>query len=45
MCEIVDDKVATKYDLRELEFRLTIRFGGMLAVAVMVLAALITFGK
>lgn len=45
MCEIVDDKMATKHDLRELELRLTIRFGGMLALAVTVLAALITFGK
>lgn len=45
MTEIVDEKMATKQDLRELEYRMTIRFGGMLAAAVAVLAALITFVK
>lgn len=45
MTEIVDDKMAAKQDLRELEYRMTIRFGGMLAAAVAVLAALITFVK
>ena len=39
------DKMATKQDLRELEYRMTIRFGAMLAAAVAVLAALITFVK
>ena len=39
------DKMATKQDLRELEYRMTICFGGMLAAAVAVLAALITFVK
>ena len=43
MTEIVDEKMATKQDLRELEYRLTIRVGSMLAAAVAVLAALITF--
>ena len=38
MRELVDDKMSTKYDLRELELRLAIRLGGMLA-------ALITFSK
>lgn len=42
MTEIVDEKIATKQDLRELEYRLTIRFGSMLAAAVALLAALIT---
>ncbi len=41
MTEIVDDKMATKSDLRELEYRLTIRFGAMMAAAV----AIITFVK
>ncbi|MBQ4567623.1 MAG: DUF1640 domain-containing protein [Desulfovibrio sp.] len=43
--EVVDEKMATKSDLRELEYRLTIRFGTMLAAAVAVLAALITVVK
>ena len=42
MTEIVDEKMATKRDLRELELRMTIRFGSMLCAAVAVLAALIT---
>jgi acid phosphatase family membrane protein YuiD len=43
MTEIVDEKLATKQDLRELELRLTIRVGGMLAASVALLSALITF--
>jgi len=43
--EVVDEKMATKSDLRELEYRLTIRFCTMLAAAVAVLAALITVVK
>ncbi len=45
MTEIVDEKMATKSDLRELEYRLTIRFGTMIAAAVAVLAGIITFVK
>ncbi len=45
MTEIVDEKIATKQDLRVLEYRITILLGGMLAAAVAVLAALITFVK
>ena len=56
MTEIVDERMATKADLREmearlssemqkLEYRLTIRLGAMLAAAVAVLAALVTFTK
>ena len=45
MTEIVDEKIATKQDLRVLEYRITIRLGGMLAAAVSVLSALITFVK
>ena len=47
--EIIEDKLATKQDLRELELRLkydlTIRFGSMLAAAVAVLAVLIVLVK
>ncbi|MBQ9405942.1 MAG: DUF1640 domain-containing protein [Desulfovibrio sp.] len=42
LAEIVDEKMATKRDLRELEYRLIIRFGAMPAAAVALLAALIT---
>ena len=42
MTEMVDEKMATKRDLRELELRMTIRFGSMLCAAVAILAALIT---
>lgn len=45
MTEIVDEKIATKQDLRVPEYRITICLGGMLAAAVAVLAALITFVK
>jgi len=38
--EVIEDKLATKQDLKELEYRLTIRFGSMIAAAVGVLAAL-----
>ena len=38
--EIIEDKLATKQDLRELEYRLTLRFGSMIAAAVALLAAL-----
>ena len=47
MHEVIDDKLATKQDLKRLEerlsYRLTIRFGGMLVAAVLVLAAIIKF--
>ena len=56
MTEIVDERMATKADLREmearlssemqkLEYRLTIRLGAMLAAGVAVLAALVTFTR
>jgi hypothetical protein len=38
---VVTDAVATKYDLRELEYRLTVRLGAMLTVAVGTVAALV----
>ena len=36
---LIDDKLATKQDLKELELRLTIRLGSMMVVAVGVVAA------
>lgn len=56
--EIIEDKLATKKDLKQLEdkliykmqelesrlsYKLTIRFGGMLVAAVLILAAIIKF--
>ena len=41
--ELIDDKLATKRDLKVLKDQLTIRFGTMLATAVIVLAAIIKF--
>ncbi|MDR2572886.1 MAG: hypothetical protein LBC94_00840 [Desulfovibrio sp.] len=38
--EVIEDKLATKQDIKELEYRLTIRVGSMIA-AVAVLAALV----
>lgn len=43
LTEIIDERMATKQDLRELELRLVVRFGTMLAAGVGLLAALITF--
>ena len=49
MTEIVDEKIATQQDLRELELRLkydlTLRMGAMIAAGVAFLAALMTFLK
>ncbi len=39
--ELVDERLATKQDLRELEYRLTIRLGAMLVVAVSIVATLV----
>lgn len=41
LVEIMEDKLATKQDIRELESKLTIRFGTMLAASVALLAAII----
>ena len=43
--EVIEDRLATKQDLKELELRMTIRFGSMLAAVVAVLAALIVIVK
>ena len=49
MTEIVDEKIATKQDLRDHELRLkydlTLRMGAMIAAGVAFLAALMTFLK
>ena len=45
MTEIVDEKMVTKQDLRELEYRLLIRLGCMLAAGLTLLAAFITLTK
>jgi len=41
LAAVVTETLATKQDLRELEYRLTLRLGAMLAVAVSVVAALV----
>jgi hypothetical protein len=40
LATVVTDNVATKQDLRDLEYRLTLRLGAMLTVAVSATAAL-----
>ena len=42
---MIKDKLTTKQDLKELEYRLTIRFGSMIAAAVAILAALLALMK
>jgi hypothetical protein len=41
LAAVVTDTVATKHDLRELEYRLTIRLGAMLTLAVGTITALV----
>lgn len=43
LAEVIVERVATKQDLRELELRLVVRFGAMLAAGVGLLSALIAF--
>ena len=38
---LIDENLATKQDLKELELRLTIRLGSMMVVAIGVVAALV----
>ena len=40
--EIMEDKLATKQDIRELESRLTLRMGTMLAASITILTAVMT---
>ena len=39
--EALRDSVATKSDLREMELRLTVKLGGMLAAGIAIVAALV----
>ena len=39
--ELIDERLATKQDLRELEYRLIIRLGAMLVVAISIVATLV----
>ncbi len=41
LSEIIDEKLATKADLKELEYRLIIKLGGMMVVAIAVMATLV----
>ncbi len=38
---LIDEKLATKQDLKELELRLTVRLGSMMVVAIGAVAALV----
>lgn len=40
---LIDEKLATKADLKLLEYSLLIKLGGLMTVGIMVLAALIKF--
>ena len=39
--KLIDEKLATKQDLKELELRLTIRLGSMVVIAIGVVATLV----
>ena len=39
--ELVDERLATKHDLRKIEYRLTIRLGTLLIVAIGIIATLV----
>ena len=39
--DVIEDNLATKRDLKELEYRLTIRLGGMMMVTVGIVATLV----
>lgn len=41
LAEIVDERLATKQDLKELEMRLTIRLGSIMAASIAIVAALV----
>jgi len=45
LSEIIEDKIATKQDLKELEYRLIIKMGAMLVAVVTILGALIRILK
>lgn len=41
LAEVIDKQLVTKADLKELEYRLIIKLGGMLVVAITIITALI----
>ena len=41
LAEIIDQNIATKRDLKELEFRLTIKLGTIMAASIAIIVALI----
>ena len=41
MAEIVDERLVTKQGLKELELRLTIRLGSIVAVGIIIVATLV----
>jgi hypothetical protein len=41
LADMFENQIATKRDLRELEYRLLIRLGGMLAAAIAIVAAIV----
>ena len=41
IAELIDERLATKQDLKELELRLTIRLGAMMAASIAIIAALV----
>ena len=43
LVETMEDKLATKQDLKELEYKLTIRMGTMLAASIAIMTGIMTF--
>lgn len=41
LADLVENNLSTKADLKELEYRLTIKLGGMLVVGISVVAAIV----
>lgn len=41
LVEIIDEQLATKRDLKEMEIRLTIRLGAMMTAAIIIVATLV----
>ena len=39
--ELIENRLSTKQDLKELEMRLTLRLGGMMAASIAIVAALV----
>lgn len=41
LAELIDERLTTKQDLKELEYRLIIRLGGMMVIAIGIVATLV----